>query len=196
MKHDKIFGTLLLAAFIMLACPLLSFAQPAPNLKIAYIDLQKVMGLSEAGKQSREILEKKRADLGKKIKEREMELNQKKSDLERQGMMLSDSAKAEKEAEYQKEVRNFKLFVSDSEQELKKTYKELTKAILKDLEKVIVKFGKEGNYSMILGKQESSIFYADKAYDVSQQVIDAYNSWKKEQNAAAKQEKKTVEKKK
>ena len=196
MKHDKIFGILLLAAFIMLACPLLSFAQQAPGLKIAYIDLQKVMGLSEAGKQSREILEKKRADLGKKIKEREMKLNQKKSDLERQGMMLSDAAKAEKEAEYQKEVRDFKLFVSDSEQELKKTYKELTKAILKDLEKVIVKFGKDGNYSMILGKQESSIFYADKSYDVSQQVIDAYNSWKKEQNAAAKQEKKAVEKKK
>jgi len=186
MKHNKIFGTLLVAVFIMLACPLLSFAQNTPGLKLAYIDLQKVMGLSEAGKQSREILEKKRADLGKKIKELEMQLNQKKTDLERQGMMLSAAAKAEKEAEYQKEVRNFKLFVSDSEQELKKTYQELTKAILKDLEKVIVKFGKEGNYSMILGKQESSIFYADKAYDVSQQVIDAYNLWKKEQNSAEK----------
>ncbi len=105
--------------------------------------------------------------------------------------MLSASAKAEKEAEYQKEVRNFKLFVSDSEQELKKTYQELTKSILRDLEKVIIKFGKEGKYSMILGKQESSIFYADKAFDVTQQVIDAYNKWKKEQNAAgAKKERK------
>ncbi|MEA3241007.1 MAG: OmpH family outer membrane protein [Pseudomonadota bacterium] len=186
MKHDKIFGILLLAAFIMLACPLLSFAQKAPGLKIAYIDLQKVMGLSEAGKQSREILEKKRADLGKKIKELEMQLNQKKTDLERQGMMLSAAARADKESEYQKEVRNFKLFVSDSEKELKKTYQELTKSILKELEKVIVKFGNEGNYSMILGKQESSIFYADKTYDVSQQVIDAYNKWKKEQSSAEK----------
>lgn len=196
MRHNKIFGTLLLAAFIMLAYPLLSLAQNALGLKIAYIDLQKVMGLSEAGKQSREILEKKRADLGKKIKEREIQLNQKKTELERQGMMLSAAAKAEKEGEYQKEVRNFKLFVSDSEQELKKTYQELTKAILKDLEKVIIKFGKDGNYSMILGKQESSIFYADQSLDVSQQVIDAYNSWKNEQNAAAKKEKKAAEKKK
>ncbi|MEA2108739.1 MAG: OmpH family outer membrane protein [Pseudomonadota bacterium] len=186
MKHDKIFGILLLAAFIMLACPLLSFAQKASGLKIAYIDLQKVMGLSEAGKQSREILEKKRADLGKKIKELEMQLNQKKTDLERQGMMLSAAARADKESEYQKEVRNFKLFVSDSEKELKKTYQELTKSILKELEKVIVKFGNEGNYSMILGKQESSIFYADKTYDISQPVIDAYNLWKKEQSAAEK----------
>ena len=186
MKRNNIFGTLLLAAFIMLACPLLSSAQNTAGLKIAYIDLQKVMGLSEAGKQSREILEKKRADLGKKIKEREMQLNQKKTELERQGMMLSSAAKAEKESEYQKEVRNFKLFVSDSEQELKKTYQELTKSILKDLEKVIIKFGKNGKYSMILGKQESSIFYADKTYDISQQVIDAYNKWKKEQKAEEK----------
>ena len=184
MKHHKHIGVLLLAAFIMLACPLISAAKDTAGLKIAYIDLQKVMGMSEAGKKSREILEKKRADLGKKIKDKEMQLNQKKADLERQGMMLSSSAKAEKEAEYQKEVRNFKLFVSDSEQELKKTYQELTKSILRDLEKVIIKFGKEGNYSMILGKQESSIFYADKAYDVTQPVIDAYNKWKKEQQAA------------
>lgn len=185
MKHHKITGVLLLAAFFMFACPLCSLAQNVPGLKIAYINLQKVMGLSEAGKQSREILEKKRADLGKKIKEREMQLNKKKTELERQGMMLSAAAKAEKEGEYQKEVRNFKLFVSDSEQELKKTYQELTKSILRELEKVIVKFGREGHYSMILGKQESSIFYADKSLDVSQQVIDAYNIWKKEQKAAA-----------
>jgi len=184
MKHHKNIGVMLLAAFIMLACPLISSAKSNAGLKIAYIDLQKVMGLSEAGKKSREILEKKRADLGKKIKDKEMQLNQKKADLERQGMMLSASAKAEKEAEYQKEVRNFKLFVSDSEQELKKTYQELTKSILRDLEKVIIKFGKEGKYSMILGKQESSIFYADKAFDVTQQVIDAYDKWKKEQAAA------------
>ncbi len=186
MKRSHISGVLLLTAFIMLVCPVIGFAQNTAGLKIAYIDLQKVMSLSAAGKQSRKILEKKRADLGKEIKKREMKLNQKKADLERQGIMLSDSAKAAKEAEYQKEVRNFKLFVSDSEQELKKTYQELTRTILKDLEKVIVKFGKEGNYSMIMGKQESSLFYADKAYDVSQLVIDAYNLWKKEQNAAEK----------
>jgi len=186
MKHYKNIGVMLVAAFIMLACPPVgAAARNTAGLKIAYIDLQKVMGLSEAGKRSREILEKKRADMGKKIKDKEMQLNQKKADLERQGMMLSPSAKSEKEAEYQKEVRNFKLFVSDSEQELKKTYQELTKSILRDLEKVIVKFGKEGNYSMILGKQESSIFYADKAYDVTQPVIDAYNKWKKEQETAA-----------
>ena len=51
MKHHKNVGVMLLAACLMLACPLVSFAaQNTAGLKIAYIDLQKVMGLSEAGK--------------------------------------------------------------------------------------------------------------------------------------------------
>ncbi|MBW1645150.1 MAG: OmpH family outer membrane protein [Deltaproteobacteria bacterium] len=186
MRKKIVYPVLLLAAMALFLCPLLvREAAAAGQFKIAYIDLQKVMALSDQGKQARQQLEKKRAELGKQIKEKEAKLNKMKEELQRQGMMLSEKARAEKENEYQKQVRDFKLFISDSEGELKKTYKELTKGILQDLEKVIVKVGKEGKYSMILGRQESSIFYADESYDISQQVIDAYNKWKKQQQAAA-----------
>ncbi len=186
MRGKIVYPVLFLAAATLFFCPLLvGTAAAAGQLKIAYIDLQKVMALSDQGKQARQQLEKKRAELGRQIKEKEARLNKMKEELQRQGMMLSEKARAEKENEYQKQVRDFKLFVSDSEGELKKTYKELTKGILQDLEKVIVKVGKEGKYSMILGRQESSIFYADESYDISQQVIDAYNKWKKAQQAAA-----------
>jgi outer membrane protein len=166
-----------LLVLFALAVPLSAVAVEGAN--IAYIDLQKVMALSEAGKQARETLEGKRAELAQEIKAKEMELNQAKEEIERQAMMLSEAARAEKEAEYQKQVRDFKLFVSDSEQELKNTYKELTKSMLNDLEKVVLKVGDEGKYDMILGKQESSIFYASKRLDITDKVIEAYNAWMK-----------------
>ena len=190
MKSKIIFTLWLFMVVGFFFCPLMARAAGDCNLKIAYIDLQKVMAMSERGQQARQMLEKKRTELGKKIKAKETELNKMKEKLERQGMMLSEKARAEKESEYQKQVRDFKLFVSDSEGELKKTYQELTKSILQDLEKVIAKVGKEGKYSMILGRQESSIFYADRKYDITQEVINAYNQWRKEQQAKTSKTKK------
>ncbi|MBN2232137.1 MAG: OmpH family outer membrane protein [Deltaproteobacteria bacterium] len=168
--------------FVLLV--LFALAAPLPvaaaeGAKIAFIDLQKVMAMSEAGKQARETLEGKRGELAQEIKGKEMELNRAKEEIERQAMMLSEAARAEKEAEYQKQVRDFKLFVSDSEQELKNTYKELTKSMLKDLEKVVLKVGNDGKFDMILGKQESSIFFASERLDITGKVIDAYNAWVK-----------------
>ncbi|MBN2331522.1 MAG: OmpH family outer membrane protein [Deltaproteobacteria bacterium] len=180
MVRHKILTVMLVVGFILTVCPFVGATDNEHVTKIAYIDLQKVMALSEEGKQARESLEKKRAEMGKLIQEKKNQLDQVKEELERQGMMLSKEARAEKEAEYQKEVRDFKRYVADSEEELKKTYEELTKAILQDLEKVVVQVGQEGKYTMILGRQESAIFYADKKVDISQQVIDAYNAWKQQ----------------
>ena len=73
-------------------------------------------------------------------------------------------------------VRNFKIFVSDSEKDMKALEGEFLKKMLKELEEVTLEFGKTGKYQLILEKR-SGIIYADETLDVTDKLIKAYNKW-------------------
>jgi len=53
---------------------------------------------------------------------------------------------------------------------------EFLKKMLKDLEVVTGEFGKKNHYQLLLEKR-SGIVYADPAYDVTDQLIKAYDQW-------------------
>jgi outer membrane protein len=91
-------------------------------------------------------------------------------------MMLSPEKRQEKESTYQKKVRDFKIFVSDSEKDMKSLEGEFLKKMLKDLEIVTSEFGKNGKYQLILEKR-SGIIYADDSHDVTDALIKAYDKW-------------------
>jgi len=91
-------------------------------------------------------------------------------------MMLSAEKRKEKESDYQKKVRDFKIFVSDSEKDMKAMEGEFLKKMLKDLEAVTSEFGKNGNYQLILEKR-SGIIFAEDSKDVTDALIKAYDKW-------------------
>ena len=155
----------------------LSSAQAAdPGFKFGYIDLQKVMALSSQGEIAKQKMQAKQEELRAELQTKQAEISVMKEELERQGMMLSPEKRQEKETEYQKMVRNFKIFVSDSEKDMKALEGEFLKKMLKELEVVTTEFGKSGKYQLILEKR-SGIIYANDAHDVTDELIKAYNLW-------------------
>ncbi|MEA3333598.1 MAG: OmpH family outer membrane protein [Pseudomonadota bacterium] len=155
----------------------LGSAQAAEQeFKFGYIDLQKVMALSAQGQVAKGKMQAKQEELRAELQKKQTEISAMKEELERQGMMLSQEKRKEKENTYQKMVRNFKLFVSDSEKDMKALEGEFLKKMLKELEAVTTKFGKSGKYQLILEKR-SGIIYADENNDITDELIKAYDKW-------------------
>lgn len=161
-----------LIAVLMLAAPALA------ETKFAYVDLQKALNLSKAGAQAKSdisTLVKKYEDEFKTMQEG---LLKKKGELEKQATLLSDTAKAEKEREYQKEVRDLQRFQKDVKDELQLKDNELTKRILNELFEILQKIGKDGGYTMVIEKNEGAIIYADESIDLTDELIKQYDASK------------------
>ncbi len=160
----------------MILMSLASVQAADKSFKFGYIDLQKVMALSAQGQVAKGKMQAKQEELRGILQKKQAEISAMKEELERQGMMLSAEKRKEKETDYQKKVRDFKIFVSDSEKDMKALEGDFLKKMLKDLEVVTSEFGKKGNYQLILEKR-SGIIFAEDSKDVTDELIKAYDKW-------------------
>lgn len=161
---------LLMLAF--LAYPAYGWAQE--RVKIGFIDLQRVMTDSVAGKQSREKFQaqvkKAEADL---LKEKQ-DLERSKADLDKKGPLLKEEERRSLESDLQRRVVNYQRNMQDQQQQLRQQEREMTADLLKELEKIVNEVGKADKFTLIL--ERSNILYSDQAIDVTSRVIEVYNS--------------------
>lgn len=161
---------LMLVCLSLVASPVLAQAQ-----KIGYVDLQKALNLSVAGKEAKEKIKVKVQGYDAEVKQRQEELKKIKEDLEKQAMLLSEEARSAKERDYQQKVKDYQRFTKDIQETLQQTDADFTRKILEVLLKVVQDVGKSGEYTMVLEKTESSIVYADESVDITDAVIKAFD---------------------
>jgi len=147
----------------------------AAEAKLGYVDLQKALNVSEAGKTAKQQIEKKVKDYEQQIDQRKEELKKAKDELEKQALLLSDDARATKEREYQQKLKDFQRFTKDIQEELQMRDNDFTRKILEEILQVVADIGKKEKYTAIFEKNESSLIYADPAMDLTDQVIKAFN---------------------
>ena len=151
----------------------------AAELKIGYVDMRRALNESEAGKEAKVVMESEYQKFQNEIAQRQKELQALQESLQRQGLMLSEKAKKEKEREYQHKLKESKRWAEDRQGELKQKEIDLTKAALKGLEGVVKKLGEEEKFTLILGKNEAIILYISRATDLTDRVIQIFNSTSK-----------------
>lgn len=161
-----------IALFILLlAVP----AYSAEQLKIGYVDLQKALNDSEPGKRAKADIEnyiKSKQDLiNEKIKQRD----EIKNELEAQANILTPEAKKEKEAAIDKIEKDVKEMYAASNDEVQKLQRQKEVKILKDLEGVIEKVGKDEKFTIIL--TADVVLYADdERVDLTTRIVEIYNA--------------------
>ena len=150
----------------------LSFAQE--KIKIGYIDIQRVIAESQAGKRARDRFQAqvKKAE-GDLLKERQ-DIERLKSDLDKKGPLLKDDERRNLEADLQKRSVNLQRSMSDYQQDLRSKNNEMMSDILKELEKIVNEVGKSEKFTLIL--ERSQILYSDQGIDITSKVIETYNS--------------------
>ena len=164
-------------AGIVAAC-IVSTSVCAADLKLGYIDMQRALTGSEAGKEAKEQLSAKVKKYQDEINVKQEDLKKLKEELEKQGILLSESARATKEKDYQNKLKDFQRFTKDAQDELQGRDEEMTRKILEGMEKVIKEYGIQKGYTFIFVKNESMLF-ADGKADLTEEVLKLYNSSRK-----------------
>ena len=163
-----------LVAFIPIADALGSSLE-----KVAYVDLQRALNFSEAGKKAKEKFTQEVKKIEEELAKKQKELEKLKDALQKQSMLLNEEARKQKEKDYQTKLRDFQRLYKDAQDDLKQNDAEVSQEILKELVEVIKEFGEKGNYSIIFEKNESVVLYIKDTFDVTDKIIKIYNEKKK-----------------
>jgi outer membrane protein len=163
------YGLLIL---VMAFLPALAFGQD--RVKIGFIDVQRAISESVAGKRARDRFQaqvkKAEADL---LKEKN-ELERLKGELDKKGPLLKDDERRNLEGDLQRRYVNYQRSMNDQQQELRQKESAMTSDILKELEKIVNEVGKAEKFTLIL--ERSQILYSDQGIDITNKVIEVYNS--------------------
>jgi outer membrane protein len=173
----KIILRLVLAfSFLFFAFHMVPSSLWAAELKIGYIDLQRIVYESDAGKKAKSELDALIKSKQAVVDEKRQTLEKLKSDLEKQASALSPEARKSKQDDYDKMEREYLRLAQDAETELRKKDSELKEMILKDVLELMDKVGKEEGYALIIDK--GIAVYLDKSLDITDSVIKKYNESK------------------
>lgn len=148
------------------------------NVKIGYIDLQKVIRDSKAGKSAKAAFENEFKQKKQIIDNKANILAQEKQDFISQSPLMDDEARKRKAEEIQQNEKELTRLRDDFREELQKKDFELTQKILKELESVIRVIGTKEGYSLIVEKTESGIIFGGDDVNITQKVITAYDNSK------------------
>ena len=143
--------------------------------KFGYIDMQRALNTSEAGKEAKDQLQAKLKKYQEQVNAKQEELKKLKTDLEKQGVALSETARAAKEKDYQQKLKDFQRFTKDAEEDLQSRDAEFTKKIVEVLEKVVQEYGKKSGYTIIFDARGAGMLYADQKADLTDEIIKALN---------------------
>jgi len=161
-----------------LSIALATAAFGADGVKIGSVDVQKVLVLSDAGKEAKEQLAGKGNKYESEKNAREEELRKLKGDLEKQSVILADDARKGKEQLFMQKRKELDRFLKDAQEDLQAKNDELTGHLVEEIVKIIQDYGKKNGYSYIFVKNESMVFVDEKA-DLTDEILKAFNSSRK-----------------
>jgi outer membrane protein len=156
----------------------LSLPAFASETKFGTVDMQKILLLSDAGKEAKEQLALKAAKYEAEKNVKEEDLKKLKGELEKQSVLLSEVARGAKEKDYQQKLKEYQRFLKDAQDDLQARNDEYTNKIVEEIVKVVQEYGKKNAYTYILVKNESMIFMDDKV-DLTDELLKQFNSARK-----------------
>ena len=148
------------------------------DTKIGYVDVQKAIQSTAAGKKAKDTLDGEYGKRKKDLDKKKADIEKMGQDLEKKKTVLSEEVMNKKQMELQEEMMKFQKTVAENQMEIQKKEKELVEPILNKMKTVIEKVAQEKGYSLVLEKQSQNILFAQKDADLTDAVIQAYEKEK------------------
>lgn len=164
-------------ALLMAVVLLFMFAlgAQAADLKIGYVDLNKALNESDAGKKAVKTLEEIFKTKQAVIDEKQKEMRKLDEELAKQTSILNPDALKGKREDFEKLKKDFQRMIKDSEEEVEKKRADFMDRIVKELSETIRKTGEEEGYAMILEKNEAGLIYSSEKLDLTDKIVKKYN---------------------
>jgi outer membrane protein len=159
---------------LALALPLsLVAARAARAEKIAYVDVQKVIGEVEEGKAAKARLTSERDAKKGDLDKRQKELEQLKSDYDRQAAVLTDDAKQAKQQEMQKKYLELQQVARQMQEDLAQKEDEAMRSISEKLLAVVQEVSEKDGFAFVIKKE--ALLNAPSSADITNEVVRRYN---------------------
>ena len=148
-------------------------AQSADSIKIGYVDAQKVLDNTKAGKKAKDNMQEFLKSRQKIIDLDESEIKQIQDDLGRQAAVLSAEARREKEDALQRKFMEYQKKAGELNKEVQGKNKEIFERFNKDLEGVVKKVAEREGYSLVIDSNAEGgvLLYAKDSWDLTEAVV-------------------------
>ena len=162
------------AAVVVLAA--FSFADMsfAAEIKIAVIDVNKVLNQSESGKAAKKKMEARYEELKKGIDAKQDEAMKLKDEIDKQKVMLGNDKLKEKEDSLAAKIADLRKLTQESEMEMQERQGELTREVLKQIESHVDMVVKAEKFDLVLERSAGVVFVND-SMDITDRVIELVN---------------------
>ena len=146
-------------------------AEAQGTLKIAVIDVNRIMTDSQRGKSVLAGIEKMQSERSAQLKTLNDELTEMQKRFQEGRLSLAEDKLAELQGAIEEKDRVFKRAREDAERDIQKRRTDEIEKIESAVFPIINGLGKEGGYTMIFNKFQSGLVYADDAVDITAEVI-------------------------
>jgi outer membrane protein len=150
-------------------------AYAADMTKIGVLDLQRILTSSTHGKNAQAEINKKGEELTADLKGKEKDLEELKSKLEREALVMSPEMRDEKEREFRIKLGDLQSLEKKYKKELQELNLKLVSKIQNDIFAIVAELGKKEGYLLIIEKREAGVIFAPDAIDISEKVAKLYN---------------------
>jgi outer membrane protein len=173
----KMKKTVLMAVVTMMTVAMAPVARASSEdgVKIATVDMQRALQSVEAGKKAKLELEKEFNAKKKDLQAEEAGIKKMGEEFKKQSLVMSDDARAKKQAELQERILKFQEKTARSQAEIQQKERDLTSPIIVRLRTIIAETAKKKNYNLVLERNENTVLYSMEKDDLTEDVIGTYN---------------------
>ena len=173
-KHQMFIAFIVLPVFAFFV---FSFNAEADSseIKIGYINSQRIIDESKAGKETTNKMEEFKKENMVKLEQRSKEIEELEQELRKKEFVITPDTKKEIEGKIRDKTLELKFFKETKEKELKELFYTNLKSIENQVLAIVQKIGQDEGFDLILGRDESGILYANPKYDLTDKVIKVYD---------------------
>ncbi|MFK4763355.1 OmpH/Skp family outer membrane protein [Desulfobaculum sp. SPO524] len=158
---------LLAIVAVMLLAPTAAWAQG----KVAVVNMPHIIKNCEPGQKALGSLQNKFKGVKDELDKQKKDIEQMRSEMQKQSLVLSQEAKMDKEIEFKRKVRDFQDALRNYQRKIKTEEERLSQPIIDTIFKVMEDYGKKHGYSMILDGKAAGVLYVDDASNITNKII-------------------------
>ena len=165
-----------------------AWAADAPAFKLAVVDFQKAINSIEEGKSVKAKLQKEADERKKDLSGRQAKLEKMQKELEdlqkqaQSGLLKPEQSAStmergrKLEGDFRKDLEAFTQLQMKSEQEFREKESKALQAMIPKLKELVQEIGRTDGFTLVMESNESGLFYAASYTDITEKLIQRYNS--------------------
>lgn len=174
MKIGKMWGM----AAVLAAAVFTAVAADAQGIKVAVVDVNKILNESAVGKVAKKKIEDRYEELKKKIDEKQEEAKKIKDEIDKQKILLGKEKLKEKEDALSAKVSDLRQMTQEAEKEMQTRQGEQTREVLKIIEAHLDKMVAAEKIDLVLDRTQGAVVHFNPALDITDRVLELVNKEK------------------